>query len=577
MSGVARKCQVYPPAFCRAVCEGTAAQKRLHVLGMRSEPLMSMEEMISMVPKDAHHSKDPSRDLHEEDAEALPEGTVAWDDQSGAWLQPELMAKARREEIAYFKAMNVYRKVPLTKCWEVTGKDPIAVRWVDINKGDTNHPDYRSRLVAKEFRVDVRPDLYAATPPSECLRLLISKLASNPDQQLMHADVSRAYFYAKAVRPVYVQLPAEDFEEGDDTNCGELIMSMYGTRDAAVNWSAEYTATLLESGFVQGPHSPCLFRHPVTEVAIMVHGDDFVAVGKSKALLEARKTLDKYKLKVKVLGDGSDCVNEVRILNKVIRRTEEGIELEADPRHAEIVVKELGMTDANPSKVPGMKVRAADEDEDNGTGPCDEELDPDEARQYRAIAGDEELDPDEARQYRAIAARFNYLAVDRMDIQFAVKEAARAMSSPKQSHWAMLHKIGGYSVGVPRLVIKFQWQPTPTLVTAFTDSDWAGCIRTARSTSGGIVMIGAHTIKSYSRQQKVVALSSAEAELYAMVAVSAESFAVIGYAQDLGMTLEGEVYTDSSAALGITHRAGIGKVRHLRTQGLWVQEVHVSG
>ena len=211
---------------------------------------MSMEEMISMVPKDAHHSKDPSRDLHEEDAEALPEGTVAWDDQSGAWLQPELMAKARREEIAYFKAMNVYRKVPLTKCWEVTGKDPIAVRWVDINKGDTNHPDYRSRLVAKEFRVDVRPDLYAATPPSECLRLLISKLASNPDQQLMHADVSRAYFYAKAVRPVYVQLPAEDFEEGDDTNCGELIMSMYGTRDAAVNWSAEYTATLLESGFV---------------------------------------------------------------------------------------------------------------------------------------------------------------------------------------------------------------------------------------------------------------------------------------------------------------------------------------
>ena len=43
------------------------------------------------------------------------------------------------------------------------------------------------------------------------------------------------------------------------------------------------------------------------------------------------------------------------------------------------------------------------------------------------------------------------------------------------------------------------------------------------------------------------------------------------------MVVTGEVHTDSAAALGISQRAGIGKVRHLRTQGLWVQEVRVSG
>ena len=37
------------------------------------------------------------------------------------------------------------------------------------------------------------------------------------------------------------------------------------------------------------------------------------------------------------------------------------------------------------------------------------------------------------------------------------------------------------------------------------------------------------------------------------------------------------MYCDSAVALGITNRAGIGKVRHLRTQGLWVQEVRASG
>ena len=89
--------------------------------------------------------------------------------------------------------------------------------------------------------------------------------------------------------------------------------------------------------------------------------------------------------------------------------------------------------------------------------------------------------------------------------------------------------------------------------------------------------IGEHVIKTDCKQQKVIALSSAEAELYAMVAASAETLALAVYARDLGLDMECELYCDSSAALGISQRAGIGKVRHLRTQGLWVQEVRIPG
>ena len=89
--------------------------------------------------------------------------------------------------------------------------------------------------------------------------------------------------------------------------------------------------------------------------------------------------------------------------------------------------------------------------------------------------------------------------------------------------------------------------------------------------------LGEHVIKTYCKQQKVIALSSAEAELYAMVAASAETLALQAYAHDLGLDFGCELYCDSAAALGIAQRAGIGKVRHLRTQGLWVQEVRVSG
>ena len=86
----------------------------------------------------------------------------------------------------------------------------------------------------------------------------------------------------------------------------------------------------------------------------MVHGDDFVAVGPDNHLKDVRKALeDKYKLKVKMLGIGPGKSDELRILNKVVRVTTDGIELEADPRHSELVVKELGLENSKTSAAPG--------------------------------------------------------------------------------------------------------------------------------------------------------------------------------------------------------------------------------
>ena len=105
---------------------------------------------------------------------------------------------------------------------------------------------------------------------------------------------------------------------------------------------------------------------------------------------------------------------------------------------------------------------------------------------------DEELDPTDARRYQAITFRINYLAVDRVDIQNAVKEAARTMNTPRRSNWSILQKIRRYLVGTPRLVMKFPWQDAVTTITADADSDWAGCHKTAGSRSGGIVTFGGH-------------------------------------------------------------------------------------
>ena len=317
-------------------------------------------------------------------------------------------------------------------------------------------------------------------------------------------------------------LPEEDYEAGDGKRRGRLRMSMYGTRDAALNWATEYTQTLLDDGFLQGKSNPCLFRHPTTDVAVMVHGDDFVAVSTGKHLVATREVHeDKHKLKVELLGKEEECVKEVRILNKVVRYTSAGIELEADPRHAEIVVKDLGLQDAKPRRVPGAKPvkckadRSKDETREvmilnEGDNACkvvfnpgeknngDDDLDAAEEENpemKKTVEEDHDLDAAEAKKFRAIVARLNYLAVDRIDIQYAVKESARRMSQPRSSDWKAVQKIGRYLVGKPRLVMKFPWQSEVSTVTTYTDSDWAGCPITARSTSGGIVSIGGHMIK----------------------------------------------------------------------------------
>ena len=162
------------------------------------------------------------------------------DDISGQPLLKSGVVAARQSEMFEFGSHHVYEKRPITECVEVTGRQPIGCRWIDINKGDEVNPEYRSRLVAQEVNLDNKDSIFAATPPLEAKKALFSLAVTEGigwgqgwQYKLDFIDVKRAYFYAPAKRDVYVKLPPEDFEEG---MCGKLVKSMYGTRDAALNW-----------------------------------------------------------------------------------------------------------------------------------------------------------------------------------------------------------------------------------------------------------------------------------------------------------------------------------------------------
>ena len=85
-------------------------------------------------------------------------------------------------------------------------------------------------------------------------------------------------------------------------------------------------------------------------------------------------------------------------------------------------------------------------------------------------------------------------------------------------------------------------------------------------------MIGGHLIKSWSATQKSVTLSSGEAELVAAVKMATELIGLCQLAADWEWELTGQIFTDSSAAIGTASRKGNGKMRHVRVGMLWIQE-----
>ena len=85
-------------------------------------------------------------------------------------------------------------------------------------------------------------------------------------------------------------------------------------------------------------------------------------------------------------------------------------------------------------------------------------------------------------------------------------------------------------------------------------------------------MLGSHVLKTWSSTQSSISLSSGEAEFYGVVRASGVALGQRSLMQDLGHELPVRVWTDSSAAMGVSNRQGLGKLRHIETQSLWVQQ-----
>ena len=218
-----------------------------------------------------------------------------------------------------------------------------------------------------------------------------------------------------------------------------------------------------------------------------------------------------------------------------------------------MLIKELGVSGGRSPKTPSVKLPDA---------------------QCTAAESSELLNATETTRYRSSLMRCKYLDQDRVDITETVKSLAQKMSAPRAGHMDQLMQLARYLRANPRHELRYprQCRNRRSNLFGYSDSDWAGDRTTRRSTTGLVVMRGSHLLRHQSTLQGAIALSSAEAEYYALGSTAAYCLGVQSYFRDWQIELAVTCYSDSSSGLSFASRRGLGRTRHVETRFLWLQE-----
>ena len=343
--------------------------------------------------------------------------------------------------------------------------------------------------------------------------------------------------------------------------------NIYGRQPAAAAYRQELENILLHKldraqyNFQRGKIDACVYCCKRSGVILIHHIDDFDVCGPAEAvkdLLEVQ--LPKFGCKLKV-GELEGVEGEAGTSSEYLGREKYTVDgcvvTRPNDKHVENILQKLGMENAKPGVLPGRKL------------------------DLNTPGNMEPLSPKEKETYASCVGSGIYLSQDRADVKFAVKELARRLHAPRRCDFQNLKVFARYLAGtknyghVSKLVQGLN--PHEHLpLHAYTDSDWAGCEETRKSSSGEVIILAGTVVETNSTTQPgVPATSSGEAEVRSLTHCAQSAVYVRNLAQeDFGLTVDTpRVWCDSSAALQAAKRIGMGKMRHVAVGHMYIQEL----
>jgi hypothetical protein len=457
-------------------------------------------------------------------------------------------ATTSNESLYWIEAMNdemnsliendVFEIIPAS---EAT-KKPVGSRWVFTVKFNKNGAveKYKARVVAKGYTQrygDDYDETYCTVVHILTTRLVLN-YATAKGMFMKQFDIKTAFLYGSLNEMIYLEPPDGYKQEG---KVWRLKRSLYGLKQSPRMWNTRFNDFMKTIGLSQSNYDASVFYRTDPYAIVLVYVDDGLVVSNDMTWIDMFMAKLQIEFKVRILD-----LDHYRGLE--IMKTADGIFLHQS-RYVQRVLDQFQMGDSRPARTPYI------------------ELDP---------SGDVPLNS--RVPYRSAIGCLAYLAdTTRPDIAFVVNKLSRKTTCPTQNDWKCVKQVLRYLNGTQSAGIKFSKTLTNPNLIGFSDSDFAGDASSSKSTTGYVLLFNASCFHWKAQLQRHVTLSSTEAEVVALCALSKEMAWIRRMMIELKMIMRDEpaqLYCDNRSAIfiSISERA-TRRTRHLRAQDAYIREL----
>ena len=474
----------------------------------------------------------------------------------------EKWKESMKDEINNFIQRGVWKQVDKKSI--PSGRSPVRCRWVFKVKTEQDHTfRYKSRCVVLGYALKpLQGDVYETFSPvaSEVSVRLLLGYALYKKWICHMIDVQAAFLESEIDEDLWVVWPEGSVELGiitekeKNTTCAKLLKAQYGCAQAPRCWYKKLSRTLKEMGLQRSKTDPCVFlgydAKGKLNLALITVVDDTLIIGETETVLSFKKEFKK----LFTVTDLGEITKHLGIWYE--RKTDnEGEFFEMSMTDfAEDLVKDYEKEMGKPIKtalspgIPGKSLLKAEE-------------------------GAEPINLD---KYRSFVGRIMwYMRKLTPQCCNAMRELASHMSCPTVEHWKALTRAIGFVKNNLDRRVKIR-APKTLRIISYTDSDWAGNKDTRRSVSSFIVTMGGMPLILGSKTQRVVSLSSSEAELVALTLCAQES----KFAQMLLEELDNNtqrpmlINVDNTGAIFLAENQAVGgRTKHIDTRVSFIRDL----
>ena len=403
----------------------------------------------------------------------------------------EKWRKAMMEEYVALKKNETWHLVPPRQ-----GKNLIDCKWVFRvkRKSDGTIDRYKARLVAKGFKqrygIDYE-DTFSPVVKAATIRLVLS-IAVSRGWSLRQLDVQNAFLHGVLEEEVYMKQPPGFESKSNPSFVCKLDKALYGLKQAPRAWYSRLSHKMQSLGFVPSKSDTSLFIYNKlnTCIFVLIYVDDIIVTSSSdEAITGLLKDLS-AEFALKDLGDLH------YFLGIEVKKHDGGLHLSQE-KYATDLVRKAGLQGCKPSPTPLS------------------------SSEKLSLTEGQALSQEDSTKYRSLVGALQYLTLTRPDISFAVNKVCQFLHAPTTVHLTAAKRIVRYVKNALNIGLNFS-KSSSTLLSAFSDSDWAGCLDDRRSTGGFAVFFGPNLISWCARKQATVSRSSTEAEYKALANDTAE-------------------------------------------------------